>query len=931
MDKTTLSLDTSEAEHSSYAGDFLRAYVDVTQINLHHAKTATATLCALQESMMKKSKPPGQHTPHSFVALIQEPYQVQGYVKGLGNLGQIFQPNTNPRTLPPRTCIVVSKNIHSVPMSQFIDRDQVVIETTWGQKKIVFASVYMPYEALQPPADKFKELVTYCNMKNLPLVIGADTNAHHEHWGNHDINQRGAELFESIVELDLFVMNIGNKATFQNMVRKEVLDVTFANRWAMNLVRNWHVSDTESYSDHKYVRFAVAIQKPDAIFRRCLNKTNWTVFREELSELMKNTEVSVSSVEDIERLNDSTTNAMVKAFDKACPLRRVRADGKAMPWWNEDISKLWKRARKEYKEASRTGVYEIYKKTRNLLNSSIRKAKRNSWRSFCQDIMSMPETSRIFRICQREGHQSLGAMKTLSGDQTVTDAVETLTVLLDKHYPNDPNQEYQPIHTRDSEKLTIVTEREIERSITSFKPFKAPGPDGIYPAMLQQGIEILKPTLLCIYSASLELGYIPEGWRKCRVVFLPKPGKLTYEEASSWRPISLTSFMLKTMERIIDRYLRRNNIEERLISNNQFAYVRGRSTDAALHRLVANVEKAMYHNEIALYANADIEGAFNNLKISAMEKALEKFDVNPFITRWVSEMLRNRTVIATLRGNTATKVITRGCPQGGVLSPLLWNMVVDELLEGLKSRFPSVISQGFADDISLLQVGRSNHYSTISGRIKDSLRYLKTWCSTKGLNLNLGKTDLILFGYRGRKKLEPITMDGICIPRKETVRYLGVIRDEKLSWAQHCADRRARAVKALATCRRLVGKTWGLSPKLTAWLYTAVVRPVVTYAAVVWVTATDRDNRVIELTRIQRLACLCITGANRSTSTSALEALTGLIPIDIHLRGVALKTMVRLQRHGSWHFNKLRCGSNSHVGRSEGPLRYTSWRCRKTQ
>ena len=280
-------------------------------------------------------------------------------------------------------------------------------------------------------------------------------------------------------------------------------------------------------------------------------------------------------------------------------------------------------------------------------------------------------------------------------------------------------------------------------------------------------------------------------------------------------------------------------------------------------------------------------------------------------------MLRHRTVIATLRGATATKNITRGCPQGGVLSQLLWNLVVDELLEGLKANFSSVLSQGFADDISLLQVGNKNNYTTIAGRITDSLRYLKNWCQGKGLNLNLGETDLILFGYRGRKKLESITMDGICIPRREKVRYLGVTLDEKLNWAQHCANRKAKALKALATCRRLVGKTWGLTPKITAWLYTAVVRPVVTYAAVVWVTATDKISRVKELNRIQRLACLCITGANRSTSTSALEILTGLVPLDIHLRGAALKTMVRLQRHGSWCFNKLRCGRDSHVGRCE--------------
>ena len=226
-------------------------------------------------------------------------------------------------------------------------------------------------------------------------------------------------------------------------------------------------------------------------------------------------------------------------------------------------------------------------------------------------------------------------MKTLSGDETVTDAIDTLTVLLDKHYPDDEDATPE-IQNEDVEKLTIITEREIELSVMSFKPFKAPGPDGIYPAMLQQGRDILKPSLLSLYTASLEFGYIPQGWRKCRAVFLPKPGKPTYDEASSWRPISLTSFLLKTMERLIDRYLRRQQIEKRLIENNQFAYVRGRSTDAALHRLVANAEKAMYNNQIALYANANIEGAFNNLKISAMEDALVRFNVNTTVKRWIT-------------------------------------------------------------------------------------------------------------------------------------------------------------------------------------------------------------------------------------------------------------------------------------------------------
>ena len=402
---TTTRSNNSKSLHSTYVGDSLRAYVDVTQINLHHSKTAAATLHALQGKIMKRQT--HKTSPHSFMMLIQEPYQLKGYVKGLGNLGTIFQPGTCSTKLSPRTCIVVSKNIHANPLSQFIDRDHVVIQTTWGSKKIIFASVYMPYESMQPVSDVLRNLVNYCNANKLPLVVSADTNAHHTHWGSHDTNSRGEELFEYIITFDLFVMNVGNKATFQNVKRKEVLDVTFVNKWALDLVKNWHVSDTESNSDHKYVRFAVAIQKPGSIYRRCLNKTDWSIYREELTALMQNTEIQPNSVEELEKLNESITKAMVKAFDKACPLRRVRADGRSVPWWDDKISKLWRKSRRDYKEALRTGDFTDYKQTRNLLNSSIRKAKRNSWRSYCQDILQMPEASRLFRICQKECHQAL--------------------------------------------------------------------------------------------------------------------------------------------------------------------------------------------------------------------------------------------------------------------------------------------------------------------------------------------------------------------------------------------------------------------------------------------------------------------------------------------------------------------------------------------
>jgi hypothetical protein len=66
------------------------------------------------------------------------------------------------------------------------------------------------------------------------------------------------------------------------------------------------------------------------------------------------------------------------------------------------------------------------------------------------------------------------------------------------------------------------------------------------------------------------------------------------------------------------------------------------------------------------------------------------------------------------------------------------------------------------------------------------------------------------------------------------VKYLGVILDNKLNWKFHIDNRIRKASIAYWQCRRAIGKTWGLKPKVVYWIYTSVIRPMLTYAALVW-------------------------------------------------------------------------------------------------
>ncbi|VEN63036.1 unnamed protein product [Callosobruchus maculatus] len=132
--------------------------------------------------------------------------------------------------------------------------------------------------------------------------------------------------------------------------------------------------------------------------------------------------------------------------------------------------------------------------------------------------------------------------------------------------------------------------------------------------------------------------------------------------------------------------------------------------------------------------------------------------------------------------------------------------------------------------------------------------------------------------------------------------YLGVILDHKLTWRQHVDYKVSKARNSLWACRRVVGSSWGLSPKVVHWLYTTIVRPSLIYGSIVWWTCIKTEATRAKLNKVQRLACLSITSAVRTTPLSAIETLLNLPPLDLVIQGEARKTGFRLWSQGSWTF-----------------------------
>jgi hypothetical protein len=109
---------------------------------------------------------------------------------------------------------------------------------------------------------------------------------------------------------------------------------------------------------------------------------------------------------------------------------------------------------------------------------------------------------------------------------------------------------------------------------------------------------------------------------------------------------------------------------------------------------------SLNQKEFALGVFLDINGAFNNASFGSMNAESGEHGVVLTLRTWIDAMLRCRSVRVEIRGSSIRVLVNRGCPLGGVMSPLLWNMVVDGLLRRLNNAHYQ--AQSYADDVILL-------------------------------------------------------------------------------------------------------------------------------------------------------------------------------------------------------------------------------------
>ena len=104
---------------------------------------------------------------------------------------------------------------------------------------------------------------------------------------------------------------------------------------------------------------------------------------------------------------------------------------------------------------------------------------------------------------------------------------------------------------------------------------------------------------------------------------------------------------------------------------------------------------------------------------------------------------------------------------------------------------------------------------------------------------------------------------------------------------------------------QIVGKAWGIKPSMMKRIYTAMIRPIMSYASVSWAGGLSNKYLLREVTKVRSLACLMISSAFPGTPTGSLEILLNISPIEEFLLAEVLRGSHRITVSRLWHVNQV--------------------------
>jgi len=432
---------------------------------------------------------------------------------------------------------------------------------------------------------------------------------------------------------------------------------------------------------------------------------------------------------------------------------------------------------------------------------------------------------------------------------------------------------------------------EILAAIKKLKNGKSPGLDNINAELLKHGNLELAEELATLYECTWSKGLIPSEWKKGVITIVPKSGDLS--KCSNNRGITLLPLALKVLNRIII-----NRIEpslDKILRENQAGFRKGRSCREQIHCIRLLIEKSKEYRHPLYTCFVDYKAAFDSVDQDLLWVALERYGVPPVYINILRESYKGFESCVSVDGLlTDWFLVLAGVKQGDVISPLLFNIMIDWILrssvdnikeEGVKviprksSRYPAsyVTDRGFADDLAAT--------STTAQGLQKLITAISTTSLAANLKMNVKKTKVM---YDDSYSPDHVfTLDGNSLEAVEEYKYLGsyITKDNNIN-----RDIDIRIGKAYGSFSGLdsIWRDKKISAKTKMKIYRCSVRSTLTYACETWALTKRQEKRLLVCDRQFIRKILGVRWFRRMTNVE-LHKIAAIEPLQCYIRRMRLR------------------------------------------
>ena len=302
-----------------------------------------------------------------------------------------------------------------------------------------------------------------------------------------------------------------------------------------------------------------------------------------------------------------------------------------------------------------------------------------------------------------------------------------------------------------------VTVEETKKIINKMGIRKSPGPDGISPKLLKTCVEELSHVLVQIFKWSLGMNKVPKCFKKS--VIVPVPKKPNAKELKEFRPVALTSVVMKIFERLVLKQM--NELFPADFDQYQFAYRNNRSTDDAidccLQYTLQNMEPRAGKKIHARMLFIDYSSAFNTIRPGKLMERLLELNVPTKLSLWLCDFLLDRPQIVRIENNLSKQItLNTGAPQGCVLSPKLFTWFTSDC----QAKAPGTLMVKYADDTTLIGIIENGDETSYRAAVSDLVK----WSESNYLELNVSKTKEMVIDFKKKKStIDPMSFSYVNI------------------------------------------------------------------------------------------------------------------------------------------------------------------------